>query len=69
MSARRLSDGTLRFIFLAAILLQENLPRLIVIEEPELGLHPDMLGALAKLLRQALGRDQRREKRRLHKIG
>jgi predicted ATPase len=58
VSARRLSDGTLRFIFLAAILLQENLPRLIVIEEPELGLHPDMLGALAKLLRQVSQKTQ-----------
>jgi predicted ATPase len=58
VSARRLSDGTLRFIFLAAILLQENLPRLIVIEEPELGLHPDMLGALAKLLRRASEKTQ-----------
>jgi predicted ATPase len=58
VSARRLSDGTLRFIFLAAILLQENLPRLIVIEEPELGLHPDMLGALAKLLRSASEKTQ-----------
>ncbi len=58
VSARRLSDGTLRFIFLAAILLQENLPRLIVIEEPELGLHPDMLGALAKLLRQTSQKTQ-----------
>jgi predicted ATPase len=58
VSARRLSDGTLRFIFLAAILLQENLPRLIVIEEPELGLHPDMLGSLAKLLRSASEKTQ-----------
>jgi predicted ATPase len=57
-SARRLSDGTLRFIFLAAILLQENLPRLIVIEEPELGLHPDLFGAVAKLLRIASEKTQ-----------
>ncbi len=58
VSARRLSDGTLRFIFLAAILLQENLPKVIVIEEPELGLHPDMFGAVANLLRQASERTQ-----------
>ncbi len=51
--ATRLSDGTLRFLCLAAILCHPTPPPLICIEEPELGLHPDALPALAKLLREA----------------
>lgn len=52
---RQLSDGTLRFICLATLLLQpENLrPVTILIDEPELGLHPFALSVLAALLRQA----------------
>lgn len=52
---RQLSDGTLRFICLATLLLQpENLrPDTILIDEPELGLHPFALSVLAALLRQA----------------
>jgi len=38
--ARRLSDGTLRFLCLSAILLDPTPPPLVVIEEPELALHP-----------------------------
>ena len=41
--AKRLSDGTLRFLALAAILLQNQPPALICLEEPELGMHPDMI--------------------------
>jgi predicted ATPase len=50
-----LSDGTLRFIALATLLLQpvEWLPSFIVIDEPELGLHPVALAALAELVREA----------------
>ena len=39
-SAYQLSDGTLRFIALATLLMQPEPPAVIVIDEPELGLHP-----------------------------
>ncbi len=52
-SPSRLSDGTLRFICLAAALLQPNPPALLVIDEPELGLHPYAIVQLAALLRVA----------------
>lgn len=52
------SDGTMRFICLAAALLQPNPPATIVIDEPELGLHPFALGVLAAMLRQASDRSQ-----------
>jgi predicted ATPase len=41
--ATRLSDGTLRYLCLLAILLHPDPPPLVAIEEPELGLHPDLL--------------------------
>ncbi len=53
VSAMRLSDGTLRYLCLLAILLDPSPPPLICIEEPELGLHPDILPGLAKLLGEA----------------
>lgn len=56
--AERLSDGTLRFLFLLAILIDPNPPRLVVIEEPELGLHPDVVARLAQLLIEASQRTQ-----------
>ena len=58
ISAERLSDGTLRFLFLLAILLQPEPPPMIVIEEPELGLHPDVIPKLAALLIEASARSQ-----------
>lgn len=48
-----LSDGTLRFIALAALFLQPNLPRTIIIDEPELGLHPTAIAILAGMIRSA----------------
>ncbi|MDR3707383.1 MAG: AAA family ATPase [Capsulimonadaceae bacterium] len=48
--ATRLSDGTLRYLCLLAILLDPTPPPLICIEEPELGLHPDIISKLAKLM-------------------
>lgn len=45
------SDGTLRFICLATLLLQAELPGLIVLDEPELGLHPFAIIQLAEMLR------------------
>lgn len=56
--ATRLSDGTLRYLSLLAILLHPNPPPLICIEEPELGLHPDVLPSLIELLKEAGERTQ-----------
>jgi predicted ATPase len=53
--ASSLSDGTLRFIALATLFLQpeQYRPSLILVDEPELGLHPYALEVLASLIRQA----------------
>ena len=56
--ATRLSDGTLRFLAILAILLNQRTPSMIVIDEPDLGLHPDMMPVLAELLREASKRTQ-----------
>jgi predicted ATPase len=56
--ATRLSDGTLRYLSLLAILLHPDPPPLIAIEEPELGLHPDVLPHIAELLVRASQRTQ-----------
>ncbi|WP_428277876.1 AAA family ATPase [Candidatus Palauibacter sp.] len=56
--ARRISDGTLRFLCLLAILVDPKPPPFIVIEEPELGLHPDIHSQLASLLLDASSRTQ-----------
>ncbi len=53
--AHQLSDGTLRFIALATLLLQpfELMPHVIIIDEPELGLHPFALTILSELIKRA----------------
>jgi predicted ATPase len=51
--ADALSDGTLRFICLAALLGQPELPGLIILDEPELGLHPFAIVQLSGMLRAA----------------
>lgn len=56
--AHRLSDGTLRYLALLAILLDPGPAKLVIIEEPELGLHPDVLPALRDLLVEASSRFQ-----------
>ena len=56
--ATRLSDGTLRYLCLLAILCHPKPPPLVCIEEPELGLHPDILPTLSDLLRDASERCQ-----------
>ncbi|HUY31173.1 MAG TPA: AAA family ATPase [Pirellulales bacterium] len=56
--ASRLSDGTLRYLCLLAILCDPDPPALVCIEEPELGLHPDMLPKIADLLVAASERTQ-----------
>ncbi|MEL7493404.1 MAG: AAA family ATPase [Cyanobacteria bacterium J06554_11] len=48
--ATRLSDGTLRYLCLLTILCHPSPPPLVCLEEPELGLHPDILPTVAKLL-------------------
>ena len=54
----QLSDGTLRFICLATVFLQPSLPTAIIVDEPELGLHPRAIGVLAGLVRSAASRSQ-----------
>jgi len=51
--ANDLSDGTLRFICLTTLLLQPNLPTIILLDEPELGLHPFALNILASMFRKS----------------
>jgi predicted ATPase len=54
----QLSDGTIRFICLAAALLQPQPPATIVIDEPELGLHPFAISLLANLIQSTAERTQ-----------
>ena len=56
--ASALSDGTLRFICLATLLMQPNLPPVVLIDEPELGLHPAAIHVLAGMLQSASTRAQ-----------
>jgi predicted ATPase len=56
--ATRLSDGTLRYLFLLTLLCDPTPPPVICIEEPELGLHPDLLPIVADLLQKASERAQ-----------
>ena len=56
--ATRLSDGAIRYLSLLAILCDPDPPPLICIEEPEIGLHPDILPGLAELLLEASERCQ-----------
>jgi predicted ATPase len=46
-----LSDGTIRFIALAVLFLQPDLPETIIIDEPELGLHPTAIAKLSGLIK------------------
>lgn len=56
--ASRLSDGTLRYLCLLAVLCDPEPPPLVCIEEPELGMHPDILPKLGDLLIAASERTQ-----------
>jgi len=56
--ATMLSDGTLRFMCLATLLLQPDLPTIILLDEPELGLHPFAMQLLAALMRSASEKTQ-----------
>ncbi|WP_278354299.1 AAA family ATPase [Chryseobacterium gleum] len=57
-NASHFSDGTLRFIALATLLMQPELPEVIIIDEPELGLHPFAINKLASLIRKASSTSQ-----------
>ena len=56
--ATRLSDGSLRYLCLLAVLCHPDPPPVICIEEPEIGLHPDIIPKVAKLLVEASSRSQ-----------
>jgi len=58
VSANLLSDGTLKFLCLVAILKSPDPPPLICIDEPELGLHPDWIEIVAELMQSAAARTQ-----------
>lgn len=58
LSARELSEGTLRYLFWVAALLSPRPAPMIVLNEPETSLHPDLLPALAELIIQATGDSQ-----------
>lgn len=55
---REMSDGTVRMLCWATILLSPRLPTLLVIDEPEMGIHPSWLPALAKWIKAASQRTQ-----------
>jgi predicted ATPase len=56
--ANELSEGTLRFLWLATLLQSPGLPKVALFDEPEVSLHPDMLRLLAELMREASSRTQ-----------
>ena len=56
--ATRLSDGSLRYLCLLAVLCHPEPPPVVCIEEPELGLHPDVIPEVANLLVEASSRSQ-----------
>lgn len=58
LGAAELSDGTLRYIMLVAALLTPRPPALMVLNEPETSLHPDLLAPLARLIAKASERSQ-----------
>ncbi len=58
LSAAELSDGTLRYLLWTAALLTPRPPELMVLNEPETSLHPDLLPALARLIMAAAAHAQ-----------
>ena len=56
--ATRLSDGTLHYLCLLSVLCNPDPPPVVCIEEPEIGLHPDVIPELAELLVEASSRSQ-----------
>ena len=58
LRASELSDGTLRYLLWIAALLTPRPPELLVLNEPETSLHPDLLSALSRLIAQAATQSQ-----------
>jgi len=58
LKAAELSDGTLRYLLIAAALFSPRPPTLMILNEPETSLHPDLLAPLARLIAQASARTQ-----------
>jgi predicted ATPase len=58
LSATELSDGTLRYLLLIAVMLTPRPPGLMIFNEPETSLHPDLLPALARLIAKASEQSQ-----------
>lgn len=58
LAAAELSDGTLRYLLLVAVLLSPRPPELLVLNEPETSLHPELLAPLAELIGTAAERTQ-----------
>ncbi len=58
LSTAELSDGTLRYLLLIAALLTPRPPSLMVLNEPETSLHPDLIPPLARLIKEASKRSQ-----------
>jgi predicted ATPase len=54
----RLSEGVLRFLWLVTLLQSDALPEVTLLDEPEVGLHPQLLSLFAELLREASQRSQ-----------
>ena len=58
LSTSELSDGTLRYLLLVAALMTPRPPTLMVLNEPETSLHPDLIPPLARLILKASSRSQ-----------
>ena len=58
MYTHQLSEGTLRFLWLVALLQSRELTAITLIDEPEVSLHPELLSLLAELMREASARTQ-----------
>jgi len=58
LNVTELSDGTLRYILLIAALLSPRPPELMILNEPETSLHPDLVEPLARLLKKAAAKCQ-----------
>ncbi len=58
MYMHQLSEGTLRFLWLATLLASRDLPPITLLDEPEVSLHPEMQSLLVQLMREASARSQ-----------
>jgi len=58
LKTAELSDGTLRYLLLVAALLSPRPPALMILNEPETSLHPDLLPPLARLIARASEKSQ-----------